>query len=163
MILSDHMHQTAKISVLQNATLIKQYQILEFTDEAIDLVGLPIWFEKNKKIQIAFHSVFWVRRSSSLLLELLSSAALRCTRLSLPLFLLRPYCLVVLWVCFAWVLSHTTAWLRESAVEVAVELMWVVKQWKCGCSKKELRTASKQLFGSVVNFWSFGANPAMTD
>ena len=42
MISSDHMHQTAKISVLQNTTLIKQYQILEFTDEAIDLVGLPI-------------------------------------------------------------------------------------------------------------------------
>ena len=38
-------------------------------------------------------------------------------------FLLRRYCLVVLWVCFAWVPSYTTAWLQESAVEVAVELM----------------------------------------
>ena len=47
-----------------------------------------------------------------------------CCRAALVLsFLLRRYCLVVLWVCFAWVPSYTTAWLQESAVEVAVELM----------------------------------------
>ena len=51
-----------------------------------------------------------------------SPLPLCCAALVLS-FLLRRYCLVVLWVCFAWVPSYTTAWLQESAVEVAVELM----------------------------------------